>query len=191
MFGELRRKINNSGVTYPRDLMENINKYPDRTVLPSPVMVGDILVPGIFFVCPESDIDYFKIKSSHPEPDIKYRYLTMEHLSVIEIILRFANDRQLVLHLNPSASSVKQFLSNCITSEIISFHFICMTRNILASSFTDIDDEQREWLERNYKRSVSLSKLPDSVFSLASEGLAAAFKDNQKYYKFCGKKRYR
>lgn len=183
-FEGLRKNINDSGIVYPLEIMDNANRYPERTVLPSSVRVDKLMIPGIFFICPEVDIDYFKIKLPLFKPDIKYRFIELNLLSVVEIILRFKHNRQLVLHLNPATKIVKYFLRDCIKQGIISFHFICGSRNILASSFTDFDEEQIEWLKRNYKRSMEMETKPDSIFSFASEALSQQFNNNQKYYKF-------
>jgi hypothetical protein len=188
-FEELRKNINDSGVVYPLEIMDHANRYHKRTVIPFPVRVENLMIPGIFIICPETDIDYFKIKIPLPEPDIKYRFMELNIHSVIEIILRFKHNRQLVLHLNPTALIVKHFLRDCIQQGIISFHFICVTRNILGSSFTDFDEEQMEWFSRNYKRSMKLEDKPDTVFYTASEALAQQFINNQRYYKFSKVKR--
>jgi hypothetical protein len=183
-FEELSEKVKNGSIIYPLEIMDIADRYPDRTIIPGSVRVAKHMIPGIFIICPEVDINYFKIRLSLPEPDIKYRFIELNVLSVIEILLRFQHNRQLVLHLNPATKVVKHFLSNCIKQGIISFHFICGTKGILASSFTDFDEEQMEWLKRNYKRSMGMETKPDSIFSFASESLAKQFKSNQKYYKF-------
>jgi len=187
-FAELRKKIGNSGIVYPSELLGKIDKYPDGIVQPGRVLVEDIPIPALFFVCSESDIDYLKIKLPLPQPEIRYRYLEMEFLSVIEIHLRFPKDRQLVLHLNPSVPTVRDFLYSGITNGIVSLHFLCATRNILASSFTEMEAEEMEWFKRNHQRSLKLKKIPDSLFSHVSKSLASSFKDNQRYYKFWGKR---
>ena len=183
-FEELSEKVKNSGVVYPLEIMDKADRYHNRTVIPSSARVERHVIPGIFFISPATDLDYFKIKIPFPEPDIKYRFIELNIHSVIEIILRFKHNRQLVLHLNPTTLVVKHFLRDCIKQGIISFHFVCGTRNILGSSFTEIDDEQMEWFKRNYKRSTVMETKPDSIFSFASEALAQKFKNNQRYYKF-------
>lgn len=183
-FKDLNRKFNKSGVVYPAELIENIKDYPIRTALPTSVYVDDVSIAGIFLVCPGVDIDFFKINKAPPEPGMKFRFLEFESLSIIEIILYFKADRQLVLHLNPSAMLVKHFLNECIEQGMISFHFICPTRNILASSFTDIDEEQMEWAKRNYKRSLKLNPVTDYAFSIVSESQSLRFTSNQKHYSF-------
>lgn len=183
-FEELSRKFNASGVVYPAELINNISKYPERTVITNSVYVEDFLIPGIFFICPESDIKFFKIMKSPPEPGMNFRFLEFKSLSMIEIILYFDFDRQIVLHLNPSTTIVKQFIRECTKQGIISFHFLCAAKNILASSFTSLDEEQMEWAKRNYKRSEKLKSVHHSVFSIVSESQAQVFKSNQRHYSF-------
>ena len=67
-FEELSRKFNASGVVCPAELINNVSKYPKRTVIANSVSVEDFLIPGIFYICPESDIKFFKIMKSPPEP---------------------------------------------------------------------------------------------------------------------------
>ena len=104
---------------------------PDRTVIPCPVRVGDETIAGLFLFCPEEDMDYFKIRIPPPEPDIKFRFLEYELFSVIEVLLLFKQDRQIVLHLNPSATSVKDFLGTCGKSGLLSFHYACAKSGVL------------------------------------------------------------
>lgn len=187
-FSELRNKIGNSGVIYPSEFFGKIEKYPDGIVQPGSVLVEDTPIPALFFVCPEADIDFLNIKIPLPQPEIRYRYLEMEFVSVIEIHLKFPKDKELIFHLNPSAKLVRDFLYGGINNGIVSLHFICATRNILGSSFVEIDTEEMAWYQRNYQRALNMKKIPDSLFLHVSKSLASSFKSNQKYYKFSGKK---
>jgi hypothetical protein len=185
---QLRKKLDDNGVIYPAELLGKIDKNPDGIVQPGSVLVGNTPIPALFFVCPESDIDFFDIKLPLPQPEIRYRYLEMEFVSVIEIYLRFRGDKELVLHLNPSAPLVRDFLFSGIKNRIISFHFICAKRNILGSSFTEMDAEELAWFQRNHERSLNVKKIIDSLFTHVSKSLASSFKGNQRYYQFWGKK---
>jgi len=181
---ELKRKIDSSGVDFPMELSGKAWDYPDRTVIPRPVRVGDETIAGLFLFCPEEDMDYFTIRIPPPEPDIKFRFLEYELFSVIEVLLLFEHDRQIVLHLNPSATSVKDFLGTCGKTGLLSFHYVCATSGALVSSFTDVDGEHLEWITRNHLRSLQLKTIPVRIFSVASTTIAERFKSNQRYYQF-------
>jgi len=181
---ELKRKIDSSGVDFPMELSGKAWDYPDRTVIPRPVRVGDETIAGLFLFCPEEDMDYFKIRIPPPEPDIKFRFLEYELFSVIEVLLLFQRGRQIVLHLNPSATSVKDFLGTCGKTGLLSFHYVCATSGALVSSFTDVDGEHLEWITRNHRRSLQLKTIPEQIFSVASTTIAERFKSTQRYYRF-------
>lgn len=181
---ELKRKIDSSGVDFPMELSGKAGGYPNRTIIPRPVRVGDETIAGLFLFCPEEDMDYFKIRIPPPEPDIKFRFLEYELFSVIEVLLLFKQDRQIVLHLNPSATSVKDFLGTCGKTGLLSFHYVCATSGALVSSFTDVDGEHLEWITRNHLRSLQLKTIPEQIFSVASTTIAERFKSNQRYYRF-------
>jgi hypothetical protein len=187
-FSELRKRLERSGVIYPSEFFNKIEKYPDGIVQPGSVLVEDAPIPALFFVCPEADIDFLNIRIPLPQPEIRYRYLVMEFVSVIEIHLRFLKGKELIFHLNPSATLVRDFLHSGITNGIVSFHFICATRNILGSSFVEIDAEEMAWYQRNYQRPLIMKKIPDSLFLHVSKTLATSFKSNQRYYQYWGKK---
>ena len=189
---ELKRKIDASGVDFPLELPGKAGDYPDRTVIPRLVRVGDETIAGLFLFCPEEDMDYCKIRIPPPERAIKFRFLEYELFSVIEVLLAFKQDRQIVLHLNPSATSVKDFLGTCGKTGLLSFHYVCATSGVLVSSFTDVDGEHLEWIKRNHLRSLHLETTPLRKFSIASATIAKGFKSNQRYYKFAdGIKRQR
>jgi hypothetical protein len=189
---DLKQKINVNGIDYPMELIGKAGDYPDRTVIPRPVRVGDETIAGLFLFCPEEDMDYFKIRIPPPEPDIKFRFLEYELFSVIEVLLLFEQDRQIVLHLNPSATSVKDFLGTCGKTGLLSFHYLSATSGVLVSSFTDVDGEHLEWIKRNHLRSLQLKTTPERIFSIASTTIAEGFKSNQRYYRYaCGVRRQR
>ena len=170
-------------VLYPFRLIDRINQYPKRSVIVSSVKANELFMPSIFFICPEADMDYFHIKIPPPEPNIKFRYLPLEGLAIIEIILRFGKKRDLTFHLNPSNKLVKHFLLSCIKVSAISFHFHCLERKMMVSSFTDLDDEELDWLKRNYDRSREL-KFSAELFSMSSEQLSREFKRSVRFYRF-------
>lgn len=170
-------------VLYPFQIINTIDQYPLRSVIVSSVKANDIAIPSIFFVCPETDMEYFQIKIPPPEPNIKFRYLLLEGLDIIEMILRFGTKRDLTFHLNPSNRLVKHFLLSCIKIKALSFHFHCLERKMLVSSFTDLADEELEWLQRNYKRSQEL-KFSAELFAMSSEQLGQEFKRSVRFYRF-------
>lgn len=181
---ELKQKIDVSGIDFPLGLSGKGGAYPDRTVICHPVRVGGETVAGLFMFCPEEDMDYFKVRIPPPEPGIKFRFLEYEFFSVIEVLLLFDQDRQMVLHLNPSATSVKEFLGACGKTGLLSFHYLCAKSRALVSSFTVLDGEHLEWIKRNHLRSLQLKTIPARIFSIASTSIAKGFKGNQRYYSF-------
>lgn len=181
---ELKRKIDAGGVDFPMELAGKAGDYPDRVVIPRPVRVGDGTIAGLILSCPEEDMDYFKIRIPPPEPNIKFRFLEYELFSIIEVLLLFGRGRQIVLHLNPSATSVKDFLGTCGRTGLLSFHYLCATSGALASSFTEVDGEHLEWIKRNHRRSLQLKATPERIFSIASTAIAEGFKGNQRFYRF-------
>ena len=183
-FDELRDSISKNDVVHPPEIMDVAYKYPDRSVIPSYVQVGKLKIPSLFIICPASDIDYFKIKAPLPQPDIKYRFVEMSTCFVVEILLMFGRSKQMVLHLNPLNPAVRRFLNNCIQQGVVSFHYLCLERSILSSSFTDIDEEQIEWFKRNYKRAMELTVVQESVFIHTSEAIASRLKPSEKCYIF-------
>ena len=180
---ELKRKIDASGVDFPGELSSKTGDYPDRTVIPLPVRVGDATIAGLFLFCPEEDMDYFKIRIPPPEPSVKFRFLEYKMFSVIEVLLVFKQDRQMVLHLNPSATSVKDLLGVCGKTGLLSFHYVCAKSGVLVSSFTDVDGEHLEWIKRNHLRSLQLEAISERIFSIASTTIAEGFKSNQRCYR--------
>ncbi len=185
-FQELEEKLRKSDVAPGSALIKKAARFPDRTVIPSTMMVEDLSIPVLFLVCPESDMKYFKIRDPMPQPFIKFRFLQTVAASVIEIVLMFRWGKQLVLHLNPTASAVKKFLRGCAEQEAISFTYFCPASGIVAYSVTDLDGEHLEWAKRNYDRSANALPVRDAIFAMTSE-LAAQFEANQRYYRFGGK----
>ncbi len=186
-FSELEEKIAKLGVAPGSALIKKAGGVPDRTVIPSAMKIEHLSVPVLFLVCPESDMDYFKIKARLPQPNFQFRFLQTVIAPVIEIRLMFSWGKQLVLHLNPSASAVKEFLRGCCEQEAVSFTYFCPVTGIIAYSFTGLHDEHLEWAKRNYDRSVGSPSVPDAVYVAAAEALAMEFKTNQRYYRFGGK----
>ena len=183
-FQELEETVRKPGFAPGVALIKKAARFPDRTVIPSIMRVEKLSVPVLFLVCPESDMRYFKIKIPMPQPIFKFRFLQTTAASVIEIILMFGWRKQLVLHLDPSASAVKDFLRGCAEQEVVSFTYFCPATGIVAYSFTGLDGEHLEWAKRNYHRSVSGHPVPEAFFALTSESLAVQFKANQRYYRF-------
>ena len=186
-FQELEEKIKRPGTPPGGALIKKAGKCPDRTVFPDIMKIEKLSVPTLFLVCPESDMDYFKIKVPMPPQMFRFRFLQTVAAYVIEIPLEFRWGKQLILHLNPTASSVKKFLQGCIEQEAICFTYYCPETGIVAYSFTGLDEEHIEWAKRNYDRSVSMSPGIEAVYTHTSEALAMQFKSNQRYYRFAGK----
>lgn len=170
-------------VLYPFQVIDTIDQYPSRSVIVSSVKANEVFIPSIFFICSEADMDYFHIKIPPPEPAIKFRYLLFEDFDIIEIMLRFDKKRELTFHLNPANKLVKHFLWSCTKIRALSFHFHCLERKMLVSAFTDLDDEQLDWVKRNYERSLKL-KFSTKLFATSSELLSRGFKRAVRFYSF-------
>ncbi len=127
-------------------------------------------------------MDYFRIRIPPPEPNFKFRFLEYELFSMIELLLFFTFGRQIVMQLNPTATSVKEFLGVSGKNGMLSFHFICAATGAMISSFTDVDGEHPEWLKRNHLRSSQMKTIPEGIFSVASRAMAEGFKSNQRAY---------
>jgi hypothetical protein len=115
---ELKRKIDACGVDFPMELSGLAGDYPDRTVIPRPVRVGDETIAGLFLFCPEMDMDYFKIRIPPPEPDIKFRFLEYELFSVIEVLLLFEQGTTVGVKTAPCSCRTRPRLQARICSSV-------------------------------------------------------------------------
>lgn len=170
-------------VLHPFSLIEVLPKCPDRSVLAGSVKANNSFIPSIYFICPEQDIDYFGIKVTPPEPNLKFRYLQFENLSIIEIILRFNKKRDLILHLNPANELVRHFLLSCTAVNTLSFQFHCIEKKKLVGAFTNLDNQEIDWLKRNYSRSLTENFKTD-LFAMTSKQLSHEVKSNERHYRF-------
>lgn len=67
-------KSNKIDISYPVELIESINSFPPKHVVPCSALVNNEEIGGIFIVCPPLEIKYFNIiPTSPPEPPLKFR----------------------------------------------------------------------------------------------------------------------
>ena len=70
---------------------------------------------------------------------------------LIEFHLLFDNNKTLKLYLDPIHPNVKLLFKILIEKKFISFHFYNKQTNLIISSYTNLDDEEMDWLIRNEK----------------------------------------
>ena len=69
-----REKIAAHGVEFPQELTGKVEKYPERTVTPHTVRVGDETIAGLCLFCSQEDLNYFRIRIPPPKPNFKFRF---------------------------------------------------------------------------------------------------------------------
>jgi len=153
-------KKNKIDISYPLELIENRNSFPQKHVIPCSVLVDNEEIGGIFIVCPSQEIKYFKIlPSSPPEPPLKFRMLDYKRrIFVVEIWMQFSQnpEKYLKMHLNPHDKYVQKLLKLGSKTNMISFHFYDTGSHLLSSAITNFNDEETDWFDRNYKLSTKL-----------------------------------
>ncbi len=153
-------KNNKIDISYPLELIENRDIFPLNHVIPCSVIVDNKEVGGIFIVCSSKDIKYFKIVPlPPPSPPLKFRMLDYKkRIFIIEIWMQFNRnpEKYLKMYLNPHHKSVQKLLELSLKTNMISFHFYNADTHLLSSAITNFNDEETEWLDRNYKLSTKL-----------------------------------
>ncbi|MFA7627701.1 MAG: hypothetical protein WCZ17_11725, partial [Candidatus Kapaibacterium sp.] len=72
----MKYKKNEIAISYPFELIENSNNFPQRHVIPCSVLIDNEETAGIFIVCASEDLKFFKITPpSLPEPSLKFRMI--------------------------------------------------------------------------------------------------------------------
>lgn len=153
-------KNNKFDISYPLELIENRDVFPLNHVIPCSVIVDNEEVGGVFIVCSSKDIKYFKIVPlPPPSPPLKFRMLDYKkRIFIIEIWMQFNRnpEKYLKMYLNPHDKSVQKLLELSLKTNMISFHFYNADTHLLSSAITNFNDEETEWLDRNYKLSTKL-----------------------------------
>ncbi len=140
-------------VSYPFDLYTSLQGLPMNNVIPCSALFNDNIIGGLLITCSSNELKFFNIKKSNfPQPDLKFRMINSEQrIFLIEFHLIFDSNKTLRLHLNPSHQNVQMFFNLLIEKKSISFHFYNKQTNIIASSYTKLDDEEMDWIIRNNK----------------------------------------
>ena len=146
-------KVNKIEVSYPYGLYNSLKKLPVNNVFPCSTLFNDKLIGGLLFTCSTNDLSFFNIESSNlPQPNLKFRMLNIEQKSfLIEFHLLFDNNKTLKLYLDPIHLNVKLLFKILIEKRFIAFHFYNKQTNLIISSYTNLDEEEMEWLIRNEK----------------------------------------
>lgn len=151
---------NKINISYPLELIENRNNFPPNHVIPCSVLIDDKEIGGIFIACSSQEMKYFNIiPSSPPEPPLKFRMLDYQkQIFIIEIWMQFNHnpEKYLKMHLNPHDISVQKLLRLGSKTNMISFHFYDIDTHLLSSAFTNFNNEETDWFDRNYKLSTNL-----------------------------------
>ena len=154
-------KSNKIDISYPLELIENINGIPSKHVAPCSVLLNNKEIGGIFIVCPFRDLKYFNIvPTSPPEPPLKFRMLNFEsRIYAVEIWMEFSKnpEKYLKMHLNPHDLSVRKLIRLVAETNMISFHFFDINSQSLSSATTGLNDEESDWFDRNNKLVTKLN----------------------------------
>ena len=158
-------------VSYPFGLYNSFKKLPKNNVFPCSALFNDELIGGLLLTCTTTDLMFFNIiPSSLPHPYLKFRMLNFKQIIyLIEIHLIFDSDKILKLHLNPIHVNVKMLFDLLIDKKFISFHFYNKETDLIASTYSNLDDEQIDWLIRNgnlisdLEHNINYTKLKHSL----------------------------
>ena len=173
-------------VAFPYGLCNSLKKLPKNNVFPCSALFDDKLIGGLFLTCTAPDLKFFDIvPPNSPQPDFKFRMLNInQEIYMAEFQLFFSPNNILKLQLDPSHINVKMLFELLIDKKHISFHFYNHSTSSLSSSYTDLDDDHTDWLNRNLKLMAGLKTNFDY------QRLALSQIDNidkmARYYKFNG-----
>lgn len=177
-------KIN---ISYPLNLIENLKNIPQNNVTPCSVLINNDEIGGIFIACSSQDKKYFNIlPSSPPEPLLKFRMLDFKkRIFVVEIWMQFEKNpkKNLIMHLNPHNSDVKKFFKLSTKTKMISFHFYDTDTHLLSSAITIFNNEETDWLARNYRLSTKLIS-DQKGYSILTEHISKEISETDRIYKY-------
>ena len=173
-------------IGYPFDLHHSLKKLPLSQILPCSALFNDTIIGGFLFTCSPADFNYFGIaQSTSPQPGFKFRMVDIKELAyLIEIHLVFDADRILKFHLDPVHPTVKVLFDLLKTEKKIAFHFYNKQTDVIASAYTEMDDEKVEWLIRNIKLANKLKINP--YYSSIEENVKRSIGKNDKLFMFNG-----
>ncbi|MBP1638071.1 MAG: hypothetical protein H6Q18_860 [Bacteroidetes bacterium] len=171
-------------IAYPFDLYNSLKELPLNNVFPCSALINENIIGGLLLTCSSSDLKFFKVKKSNlPQPDLKFRMINSEQrIFLIEFHLLFDSNKILKLHLNPVHQNVRQFFNLLIEKKIISFHFYNKQTNLIASSYTTLDDEEMEWIIRNNRLINDIKSNKD--YLLLDYYMTDKINTNERLFKF-------
>ncbi|MBM2814325.1 MAG: hypothetical protein HW421_1087 [Ignavibacteria bacterium] len=104
---------------------------------------------------------------------------------VVEIWLLFGRNtcKTLKIHLNPYDSNVRKLFKMFTKTKIISFVFYNIDTHLLASAITNLNDEEFDWFNRNYKLIAKLIPEPRG-YSILSENISKDISKTERFYKY-------
>jgi hypothetical protein len=185
-------KNNKIDISYPLELIEKRDSFPQNHAIPCSVLVDNKEIGGIFIVCPSQEIKYFKIlPSPPPEPPLKFRMLDYkQRIFVVEIWMQFSRnpEKYLKIHLNPHDKSVNKLLKLGLKTNMISFHFYDTDTHLLSSAITSFNDEETEWFDRNYKLSTKLIS-DQRGYKILTENLCNEVSSTDRIFKYYNQKK--
>ena len=171
-------------VAYPFDLYNSLRGLPINNVFPCSALFNENIIGGLLLTCSSADLKFFNIKKTNlPQPNLKFRMINYEQrIFLIEIHLIFDSNKILKLHLNPIHQNVRLFLNLLIEKQMISFHFYNKQSDLIASSYTTLDNEEMEWVIRN-SRLISEPESNNDYLQLAYY-MSDKIEINERLFKF-------
>jgi len=176
----------NIQVAFPYGLFNSLKDLPKNNVFPCSALFDDKLIGGLFLTCISSDLKFFDIVPPNtPQPDFKFRMLNYnQEIYMVEFQLIFNPNKILKLQLDPGHINVKLLFELLIDKKYISFHFYNHPTSFLSSTYTDLDDEHIDWLNRNLKLIAGLKNNFD--YQLLANSQINNKDKMSRYYKFNG-----
>ncbi len=144
-------------IIYPAEVIESSKLISIGKVFPMTSSINGHIIPGLFIICNSEICNYFKIGFPPPTPNLKFRMVDLgQKFFAIEILLYFDNDKVMRLHLNPFNKLTRHYLKMGLKNKIIAFHFYNQDNHELIDSITNLNEEEMEWFERNYRLAKKL-----------------------------------
>lgn len=139
-------------IIYPAAVIESAKMIPPQKVFPITSSINGHIIPGLFIICNSTIQNYFNIGFPPPRPNLNFRMMDLDQRSfAIEVLLHFENATIMRLHLNPFNKLTKHYLKTALKKKIISFHFYNQENHELIDSITNLDEEEIQWFERNFR----------------------------------------
>lgn len=175
-------------VAYPFGLYDSLRGLPINNVFPCSALFDGNIIGGLLLTCSSTDLKFFNVKkTSPPQPNLKFRMINYEQrIFLIELHLVFDSNKTLKLHLNPVHQNVRIFLNLLIEKQMISVHFYNKKSDLIASSYTTLDNEEMEWVIRNSKLISKIGSNKD--YLQLAYSMSDRIEKNERLFKFNGSK---